>query len=76
MAIERKQVGETETYHGRKLRARFMGPDLLGFVGDMELSGFFLDVEAAHAAGRRHVDAEIKAEQEAAKAAEKARKRA
>jgi hypothetical protein len=73
MPIERKQVGPTETYHGRELRARYMGPDLLGFVNDMELSGFFLDVEAAHAAGRRHVDAEIKAEKEAAAKAQKKR---
>ena len=73
MAIERKQVGPTVDYHGRKLLARHMGPDLLGFVDDMELSGFFLDVEAAHDAGRRHVDGEIKAEQERQKQAQRSR---
>jgi len=71
--LERKQVGPTETYHGRKLTARYMGPDVLGYVDDMELSGFFLDVEAAHAAGRRHVDAEIKAAEEAARKNERTR---
>jgi hypothetical protein len=69
--IERKQVGPTQVYHGRKLTARYMGPDLLGFVDDIELSGFFLDVNAAHAAGQRHVDAEIKAAKEAAAKAQK-----
>lgn len=62
MSIQRRQVGKTELYEGRELRARYMGPDLLAFVNDVELNGFYLSVEDAHAAGRRHVDAEIKAE--------------
>lgn len=64
MAIERKVVGEPVQYQGRTITARYMGPDLLGYVDDMELSGFFLDLAAVRAAGQRHVDAEIKAEQE------------
>ena len=65
MSIERKQVGPTEVYFGRELRARYMGPDLLGFVNDVELNGFYLTAEDARAAGRRQVDAEIKAQAEA-----------
>jgi hypothetical protein len=61
-AFERRQVGKPELYHGRKLIARYMGPDLLAYVNDVELGGFYTDVEAARAAGRRHVDAEIKEE--------------
>jgi len=55
--IVRRQVGVTEQYHGRALVARFMGPDLLAYVDDVELGGFYTDVEAARAAGRRYVDA-------------------
>lgn len=73
MALTRKQVGETEVYHGRKLTAQFMGPDLLAFVDDVELSGFYQDVEAARAAGRRHVDAELRAEEEAARGSRRTR---
>lgn len=64
MAIERKVVGEPAQYQGRTITARHMGPDLLGYVDDVELSGFYLDVEAVRAAGRRYVDAELKAEDE------------
>ncbi|MGH9644776.1 MAG: hypothetical protein ACRD3Q_20425 [Terriglobales bacterium] len=55
-ALSRRQVGDTETYHGHKVRALFVGPDLLAEVGDVQLSDFYLNVEAAHAAGRRYVD--------------------
>ena len=64
MSITRKVVGDPERYHGRTITARYMGPDLLGYVNDVELGGFFLDLEAVRAAGRRYVDAEIKAEEE------------
>lgn len=61
MALERKLV-KAEPYQGRVLEARHMGPDLLGFVtqgkSSIELPGFFVDVEAALAGGRRFVDAE------------------
>lgn len=63
--MNRPEVGEAEIYHGRRLSAQFAGPDLLAFCDDMELAHFYLDVEAAHTAGRRHVDAEMKAEREA-----------
>lgn len=59
--LHRRQVGDTLTYHGAKIRALHMGPDLLCAVDDVELSGFYLNVEAAHTAGRAYVDAERKA---------------
>ncbi len=60
MAFTRKQVGDAERYQGRRLMARFAGPDLLAYVDDIELAGFYINVESALQAGRRHVDAEIK----------------
>jgi hypothetical protein len=65
MALERKLV-KKEEFHGRRLEARHMGPDLLGYVDGVELSGFFIDVEAALSGGRRFVEEE---EKEAAKRA-------
>jgi hypothetical protein len=61
--IERKQVGKPVMYEGRKIIVRYMGPDLLTYVDDIELGGFYLNSEAAIGAGKRHIDAEIKAEQ-------------
>ncbi len=63
----RPQVGAIETYKGSKLLARFCGPDLLAYVDDIELAGFYLTPEAARAAGRRHVDAERKAAKQESK---------
>lgn len=62
MAFQRRQIGPEESYHGRKLSARFVGPDLTAHVDDIELAGFYTDAEAARAAGRRYVDQEIEAE--------------
>lgn len=64
MAVQREIVGDVEEYRGRVLAARFMGPDLLGYVDETELSGFFRTAEAARAAGRRYVDEEDKARAE------------
>jgi hypothetical protein len=72
VAVKRRQVGDAERYHGRRLHAGYMGPDLLGYVDDIELGGFYLTVEAAIGAGRRHVDAEIRAVNEAARKAGRA----
>lgn len=63
MAVNRKIVGH-EKYQGRELVARYLGPDLLAYVDNVELSGFYLDSKGAMLAGRKHVDAEIKAEKE------------
>lgn len=60
MSLQRVVVS-TEIYQGRKLVARFCGPDLLAYVDAIELSGFYLDTRAAMLAGKKHVDAEIKA---------------
>lgn len=62
-ALIRKQSGATQMYHGRKLTAHFLGPDLLAMVDGVELGGFYLTAEDARKAGRRHVDAQIKEEQ-------------
>lgn len=69
MAIQRQPVGDVVPYRGRWLRVAYMGPDLLGYVDYVELSGFFLTVEAAIKAGKRYVDDEIKAEQDKARKA-------
>ncbi len=59
-----------ESYQGRTIEARWMGPDLLCFVNGAELGSFYVDAQAAIEGGQRFVDAEIKAEQDkAAKAA-------
>lgn len=54
----------SEKYEDRTLEVRHMGPDVLGFVNGIELSGFFIDVSAAIAGGQRYVDAEIKVQRE------------
>lgn len=59
MAIERKIVGESE-YRGSKITVRRMGPDLLGYVDGVELSGFFINTAAAIAGGERYIDQQIK----------------
>lgn len=69
--FQRPQVGDAERYQGRRLVARYMGPDLLGYVDGVQLSGFYLDVEAALRAGRRYVDEQIKEEKKKAEAASK-----
>jgi len=43
-----------------------MGPDLLAYVDGVEMPGFYLSVEAAHAGGKRYVDAQLKAAAESA----------
>ena len=60
--IKRKQVGDAERYHGRRLHASYLGPDLLANVDDIELPTFFLTVEAALGAARKYVDEQIKEE--------------
>ena len=58
--IKRKQVGDAERYHGRRLFATYLGPDLLANVNDIELPTFFLTVEAALSAALKYVDEQIK----------------
>lgn len=72
MVVERKLV-KSENYHKHILQARHMGPDLLGFVDGMELSNFFVDVEAALSAGRRYIDNQE--EEERKRVADAARKK-
>lgn len=61
--LKRKQVGAAEMYLGRSLTALYVGPDLIAFVDKIELSGFYINRESALIAGRKHVDAEIKAKE-------------
>jgi hypothetical protein len=62
VSFKRKQVGDAERYHGRRLFASYMGPDLLANVGDVELPSFYMSVEGAIAGARRYVDDQIKEE--------------
>lgn len=66
MSVQRKQIGEPETYRGHLITVHYMGPDLLVRVDDAELPSFYIDAEAARKAGRRHADALDKAKDEAA----------
>jgi len=66
MSLIRKQVGAAEAYRGSKLTAHYMGPDLLAYVDGVEMPSFYLSVEAAHAGGKRYVDAQLKAAAESA----------
>jgi hypothetical protein len=64
-----RKLIRSECYEGRTLEARFMGPDLLGYCvpqgqDPVELAGFFIDAQAAIDAGKRFVDAQIKAQKE------------
>lgn len=56
MAINRKKVGETVSYKGHKITVRYLGPDLLCYVGETELPNFYTGAEAARKAGMRHID--------------------
>lgn len=67
MALQRKQVGDAERYHGRRLVARYVGPDLTGHVDDIEIASFYVNVESALTACRRYVDAQRKEEEKKAK---------
>ena len=58
--IKRRQVGDAERYHGRRLHASYLGPDLLANVDDIELPTFFMTVEAALSAARKYVDEQLK----------------
>ena len=64
MTLTRRMIGKPESYLGRKIVIRHMGPDLLCYVNDVELGGFYTDAKAARDAGIRHVDAEVKAQKE------------
>lgn len=60
MAVTREQIGQVEEYRGHKIVAHLAGPDLLGYVDDVELSGFYLNTAAVSAAGQRYIDGKIK----------------
>lgn len=54
--FQRPVVGEPEKYKGRKIEARFCGPDLLCYVDGQDVGQFHLNVEAAKRAGRLYID--------------------
>lgn len=58
MVVKRPIVGDPYLYRGRTVSARYLGPDLIAYVNDVELPHFYLDIEAVRGAGRRWVDAE------------------
>jgi hypothetical protein len=71
--VKRKLI-RSESYEGRTIQARYMGPDLLCFVDGVELGSFYIDAQAAIDGGQRFIDAEMKAAKEkAAKEASHAR---
>jgi hypothetical protein len=61
--VERQQIGATETYRGFPISVRLMGPDFLAYVGDIEMSGFYISPNAAVAAGQRYVNEALKAKE-------------
>ena len=54
--LKRRQIGQTEMCHGKKITAHHVGPDLICHVDGKEIGGFYLTAEAARAAGRRYVE--------------------
>jgi hypothetical protein len=62
-----RQLIRSETYHGRTIEARRMGPDLLCYVDGSELGSFYIDAQAAIAGGQRFVDADRKAAEDKAR---------
>jgi hypothetical protein len=64
MSLVKRKLIRSEVYEGITLQARFMGPDLLSYADGIELASFYLDAQSAIDAGRRYVDAEIKAAKE------------
>jgi hypothetical protein len=63
MAVQRPIVGQPTLYRDRLITVRMMGPDMLSFVDDEELSGFFISEQAAVAAGQRYINDAIKAKE-------------
>ena len=61
MSIVRQPAGPPQIYRDHLIQVRIMGPDILCYVGEIELSGFFISEGAAVAAGQRHINAEIEA---------------
>ena len=44
--VKRKLIA-TDVYEGRCVEVRYMGPDLLAYVEDIELAGFYLNTQGA-----------------------------
>lgn len=65
MTVMRQTVGVPELYRGSLISVRFMGPDFLCYVGDIEMSGFYVSPAAAVSAGQRYINDEIDAKEKA-----------
>jgi hypothetical protein len=63
MTLTRQLVGVPELYRGSLISVRFLGPDFLCYVGDIEMSGFYISPAAAAAAGQRYINDEIDAKE-------------
>lgn len=61
MNIQRPMIGLPTQYSGRKITVRYMGPDFLGYVDEVELAGFFITPAAAESAAQRYINDEIEA---------------
>lgn len=65
MSLTRPIVGDLERYRDHLISAHYVGPDLIAMVDGQELPAFYLNAEAARAAGRRFVDDKLKAQEAA-----------
>jgi hypothetical protein len=66
MSLAREPAGPPQLYRGHLIQVRIIKPDFLCYVGDIELSGFFISESAAVSAGQRHINAEIEAKEKKA----------
>jgi hypothetical protein len=57
MAIERKLIGRIN-HKGHVIEARFMGPDLIGYIDGMEMGNFYLDAQAVYKVAINQIDEE------------------
>ena len=59
MAFERQEISRT-MYRGREIVARFLGPDLIGYVDGVEMPNFYMTTEALYDACKLHVNQQEK----------------
>lgn len=70
--FERKLIGEAVIHKGRKVEARYCGPDCLCYVDGFNIGNFYLTAMAAREAGVRYIN-QVEAEKK--KTAEKSKKK-
>ncbi len=60
--VQRKLLLETR-YKGHEIEVRRMGPDLLAYVDNVELPGFYIDTQAAVRGCTQYINQIIKEQQ-------------